>query len=626
MCGIVGYVGPRQARPLLLAGLEKLEYRGYDSAGISVLNGDRIETVRAVGNLSALRQAMAASGAAEEVTEEPGPAVALAEAPGTGIGHTRWATHGRVTEENAHPHFDTADRVHIVVNGIVENYLELKENLIAAGAHFTSETDAEVIAHLVAHHYDGDLVEAVRLAYLELRGHYAFVAMSADEPGVLVGVRKECPLIIGHGEGEQFIASAIPAFLRETRHVQYIEDDELAILRPAGTRFLTLDGAEHERETVEVDWDAETAEKQGYETFMLKEIHEQADAVAETIGERGARESGIDLGDLGSIDSEFLRTLRRVVVVACGTSYHAGLIGRYAIEEWSRVPVEVEIASEYRYRNPIVGEGDLVIGISQSGETADTLAAMRTARGRGAKVLAITNIMGSQATREADGVLYTRAGLEIGVAATKTFISQVIAMYLLALRLAELREALDEPTLAVTIAELKRLPHLISEVLEHSDEVARRIAEETRGAEFFLYLGRHVGLPVALEGALKLKEISYTATDAYAAGEMKHGPIALLDESTPVVVVATDSPVLEKVVSNIEEVRSRGARVVAVASQGNEEIARHAADVITVPSTHWMLAPALAVIPLQLLAYYIARARGLNVDQPRNLAKTVTVE
>jgi glucosamine--fructose-6-phosphate aminotransferase (isomerizing) len=569
---------------------------------------------------------MAAGGPSAEAVDEPEAAVALAEPPRTGIGHTRWATHGRVTEENAHPHFDTADRIHIVVNGIVENYVELKESLAAAGAHFTSETDAEVIAHLIADHYAGDLVEAVRAAYLMLRGHYAFVAMSADEPGLLVGVRKECPLIVGRGEGEQFIASAIPAFLRHTRQVQYVEDEELVILRPETTRFVGIDGTERERDTVEVNWDAETAEKQGYETFMLKEIHEQADAVAETIGERAARESGIDLGDLGSIDDEFLRTLRRVVVVACGTSYHAGLIGRYAIEEWSRVPVEVEIASEYRYRNPIVGAGDLVIGISQSGETADTLAAMRTARGRGARVLAITNIMGSQATREADGVLYTRAGLEIGVAATKTFISQVVAMYLVALRLAELRATLESEALATTIQEVKHLPHLINEVLEHADGVSRQVAAETTEAEFFLYLGRHVGLPVALEGALKLKEISYTATDAYAAGEMKHGPIALLDESTPVVVVATDSPVLEKVVSNIEEVRSRGARVIAVASDGNHEITRHARNVITVPRTHWMLAPALAVIPLQLLAYHIARARGLNVDQPRNLAKTVTVE
>ena len=620
MCGIVGYVGPRDVRSLLLAGLEKLEYRGYDSAGISVLAGERIDAVRAVGNLSALREAIAANG------HTGGVAVAERPQPGTGIGHTRWATHGRVTEENAHPHFDTADRIHIVVNGIVENYIELKERLLGDGARFTSETDAEVIAHLVAEHYDGDLVAAVRDAYRELRGHYAFVAMSLDEPGLLVGARKECPLIVGRGDGEQFIASAIPAFMRETREVQYIEDDEIVVLRPGDVEFLSIDGQARERETVAIDWDADTAEKQGYETFMLKEIHEQADAVAETIGERAAREKGIDLGDLGSIDDRLLRDVRRIVIVACGTSYHAGLIGRYAIEEWSRVPVEVEIASEYRYRNPVVGPGDLVIGISQSGETADTLAAMRTARTRGAAVLAVTNIMGSQATRDADGVLYTRAGLEIGVAATKTFISQVAVMYLLGLRLAEVRGALDPVVLADMVGQVRQLPHLITELLERGDADLRRIAEQNHGAEFFLYIGRHAGLPAALEGALKLKEISYIATDAYAAGEMKHGPIALLDERTPVVVVATDSPVLEKVISNIEEVRSRGARVIAIASEGNDEIAKHADDVINVPASHWMLAPALAVIPLQLLAYHIARQRGLNVDQPRNLAKTVTVE
>jgi glutamine---fructose-6-phosphate transaminase (isomerizing) len=631
MCGIVGYVGPRSVRPLLLAGLEKLEYRGYDSAGISILDGDRIDAVRAVGNLSALRSAVEAGRGTE--TEDPAAptAVALAEPPGpaTGIGHTRWATHGSVTEENAHPHYDTSDRVHLVVNGIVENYIELKERLIEEGAVFTSETDAEVIAHLVAHHYQGDLVQAVRTAYAELRGHYAFVAMSADEPGLLVGARKDCPLIIGRGEAEQFIASAIPAFLRETRRVQYIEDDEIVVVRPGGVDFQTAAGEPLQREVVEIDWDTETAEKQGYETFMLKEIHEQATAVAETIGERAAHGVGIDLGDLGPITDELLRGIRRIVVVACGTSYHAGLIGRYAIEEWSRVPVDVEIASEYRYRNPVVGPEDLVIGISQSGETADTLAAMRTAAARGAAVLAVTNIMGSQATRDADGVLYTRAGLEIGVAATKTFVSQVVAMYLLALRLAELRGTLAPEVLADTIAELRHLPHLISEMLDHGGENLEhiaRIAHENHAAEFFLYLGRHVGLPVALEGALKLKEISYIATDAYAAGEMKHGPIALLDDSTPVVVTATESPVLDKVISNIQEVRARKAKVIAVATEGDQRIAQHADEVIRVPRTNWMLAPLLAVIPLQLLAYHIARERGLNVDQPRNLAKTVTVE
>ena len=624
MCGIVGYVGPRKARPLLLAGLEKLEYRGYDSAGISVLEGDRIDAVRAVGNLSALREVIEASGRAQP--NSGGVAVAERPQPETGIGHTRWATHGGVTEENAHPHFDNTDRVHVVVNGIVENYISLKRRLVAEGAEFTSETDAEVIAHLIAHYNEGDLLEAVRRAYADLRGHYAFVAMSAEEPGLLVGARKECPLVVGRGEGEQFLGSAIPAFLRYTRHVQYIENDEIVVLRPDGVEFFTPDGAAVERETVEIDWDTETAEKQGFETFMLKEIHEQADAVAETIGERAARGVGIDLGDLGAIDDELLRTARRIVIVACGTSYHAGLIGRYAIEEFSRLPVEVEIASEYRYRNPVVGSGDVVIGISQSGETADTLAAMRTARERGAKVLAITNIMGSQATRDADGVLYTRAGLEIGVAATKTFVSQVVALYLFALRLAELRKTLDGQVLWETIGEVKRLQHRITEMFERGLAGVEQIADRVSDAEFFLYLGRHVGLPVALEGALKLKEISYIATDAYAAGEMKHGPIALLDEHTPVVVVATESPVLEKVISNIQEVRARGARVIAVATEGDEQIGEHCDEVIYVPRTEWMLAPLLAVIPLQLLAYHIARRRGLNVDQPRNLAKTVTVE
>ncbi len=635
MCGIVGYVGPRKVRPLLMEGLEKLEYRGYDSAGVSVVDGDRVDAVRAVGNLSALRSAIAR----REEGQDSGGAVAVAErpVPQTGIGHTRWATHGRVTEENAHPHYDTTDSVHIVVNGIVENYIALKVRLVEEGAVFTSETDAEVIAHLVAHHYDGDLLEAVRAAYAELRGHYAFVALTAREPGVLVGARKECPLIVGRGDGETFIASAIPAFLRETRRVQYIGDDELVVLRPEGTEFYTAAGEPVEHEVVEIDWDTDTAEKQGFETFMLKEIHEQADAVAETIGERAARGWGIDLGDLSPptqadgdrstpIDDDLLKRIRRVVIVACGTAYHAGLVGRYAIEQWARVPVEVDIASEYRYRDPVVGPDDLVIGISQSGETADTLAAMRTARAAGAKVLAVTNVMGAQATREADGVLYTRAGLEIGVAATKTFVSQITVMYLLALRLAEVREVMDRAELKPPISDLKRLPHLIAELLERDVNGLQDIAKAHYQSEFFLYLGRHVGLPIALEGALKLKEISYIATDAYAAGEMKHGPIALLDENTPVVVVATESPVLEKVVSNIQEVRARGARVIAIATEGDETIAEHADEVIRVPRTDWMLAPLLAVIPLQLLAYHIARLRGLNVDQPRNLAKTVTVE
>jgi glucosamine--fructose-6-phosphate aminotransferase (isomerizing) len=620
MCGIVGYVGSRPCRELLLSGLEKLEYRGYDSAGVSVLTADdRIESVRAVGNLSKLREAVT------ERVPATGGGVATAEADGTtGIGHTRWATHGRVTHANAHPHFDTADRVHIVLNGIVENHVELRDRLAAAGAEFTSETDAEVVAHLIAQHYDGDLVAAVRAAYADLRGHYAFVAMSADEPELLVGARKECPLVVGVGEGEHFIASAIPAFLAETRHIQLLNDGEIVVLRPGGAEFTTADGMPLDREATVVDWDEKAAEKDGYETFMLKEIHEQADAVAETIADRLAGDP-IDLGDIGLSDDE-LRNLSRISVVACGTSYHAGLVGRYVIEEWARVPVDMDIASEYRYRNPVLGPDNVVIGISQSGETADTLAAMRLAREKGARVLAITNVMGSQATRDSDGVLFTRAGPEVSVAATKTFVAQAAAMCLLGLKLAQLRGTLPPERIAELADELRELPHKIAELVDRVDATVTTIAEHWSSSGFFLYLGRHVGLPVCLEGALKLKEISYIPTDAYAAGEMKHGPIALLDEKTPVVCVATDAPVLDKVLSNVAEVRARGAHVIAVATDGNVGIGEHAEEVLRVPRTDWMLQPILAVIPLQLLAYRIARLRGLNVDQPRNLAKTVTVE
>jgi len=619
MCGIVGYVGRRPVQEILLTGLEKLEYRGYDSAGISIQSEGQLESVRAVGNLSRLKEALAARQAASA-----NGAVALLDRPATtGIGHTRWATHGRITEENAHPHYDDADRVHVVVNGIVENYMELKQELLAAGARFSSETDVEVIAHLIARGIDEHgFVEAVRRAYLRLRGHYSFVALSADEPDVLVGVRKECPMIVGFGDGEYFLASGIPAFLASTRTTLALEDDELAVLRCGGVELLTAAGAPFERATLEIDWDAEAAEKGGYETFMLKEIHEQADAVAETIADRTVRPDGVDLPEL---DDELLRGARRIVIVACGTSYHAGLIGRYVLEAWGRIPVEIDIASEYRYRDPIVGPGDLVIGITQSGETLDTLAAMRLARSRGATVVAVTNMMGSQATRDADATVYTRAGLEISVAATKTFLAQVAVMYLIALRIAEARETLPAERRRELVAQLKQIPHDIQVLLEGGEDAIAAVAERHHAKEFFLYIGRHIGLAVGLEGALKLKEISYTATDAYAAGEMKHGPIALLDEATPVVVVATDSPVLEKVVSNIQEVRARGAHVIAVATDGTD-LGAHADDVLRVPPTDWMLQPLLAVIPLQLLAYRIARARGLNVDQPRNLAKTVTVE
>jgi len=624
MCGIVGYVGPKPVQELLLEGLRKLEYRGYDSAGVSILgaHGD-IDAVRAVGALdnlcAAVRQRAAAGGAVATATQETT----------TGIGHTRWATHGRVNEENAHPHFDTTDKVHVVVNGIVENYLSLKHRLRDMGATFTSETDAEVIAHLVAHHLAaGDLVEAVRRAYGELEGHFAFVAMAAEEPGVLVGARKECPLVVGVGDGERFLASAVPAFLAHTNRVQWIENDEIVVIRPGATEILTPEGEVLDRPVDQLDWDEATAEKGGFETFMLKEIHEQADAVAETIADRTVRETGVDFA--GEFDEALLRDAKRIVVVACGTSYHAGLIGKYALQEWARMPVGIDIASEYRYANPVVGEGDLVIGITQSGETADTLAAMRLGRERGAKVLAVTNVMGSQATRDSDATLFTRAGLEVGVAATKTFLCQVAAMYLLALRLAELRGALPPERIAELIAQLKALPHdidaLVARLADDEQSPIPAIADRLHMNQFFFYIGRHVGLPVALEGALKLKEISYIPTDAYAAGEMKHGPIALLSKDTPVVCIATRSPVLDKMVSNMQEVRARDAYRIAVATEGDLEIGEHAEEVLRIPETDWILQPLLAVIPLQLLAYAIARRRGLNVDQPRNLAKTVTVE
>jgi len=462
MCGIIGYVGSRECRDLLLQGLQRLEYRGYDSAGLSLVNDGSIGSVHAVGNLQNLREAVARANGHLDGS--------------TGIGHTRWATHGRVTEANAHPHWDTSERFHIVLNGIVENWTELRDRLKAEGAEFTSETDAEVVAHLIASHFHGDLVEAVRLAYNDLRGHYAFVAMSADEPGVLVGARKECPLVVGLGDGESFIASAIPAFMSETRNVQLVHDGEIVAVTATGSHFISPDGTEIERDVERVDWNDEQAEKGGYETFMLKEIHEQADAVAETIAGRIA-EDEVALEDLGAVTDDFLKDMRRVVIVGCGTAYHAGLVGRYAIEWWSRLPVEMDIASEFRYRNPVIDERDLVIGISQSGETADTLAAMRLARERGAKVLAVTNFQGSQATRDSDGVLFTRAGLEIGVAATKTFVAQVAAMYLFAVKLAQVRGKLEPDVVGALSAELRGMPHSIATLLNDVDDQVRTIAE-----------------------------------------------------------------------------------------------------------------------------------------------------
>ena len=621
MCGIVGYVGKRPCRDLLIQGLQKLEYRGYDSAGISLLEDGHIESVRAVGNLANLRDAVEA-----DDRKHGDGGVAVAAPPATiGLAHTRWATHGRVTEENAHPHGDCSDDVHIVLNGIVENHSELRAQLREEGHVFSSETDAEIVAHLIEKHYEGDLTDAVRAAFADLRGHYAFAAMHADHQDTLVAARQECPLVVGLGEGETFVASAIPAFLAETRRALTVENGEIVTVTPEGATVTGAAGEPIEREEDEVTWDEDAAEKGGYATFMRKEIDEQPDAVAETITDRLASADSVDLSEL-DLDPEFVKRMRRIVIVACGTSYHAGLVGRYAIEQWARVPVEMDIASEYRYRDPVVNEDDLVLGITQSGETADTLAAMRLARERGAKVVALTNIMGSQATRDADAVLFTRAGLEIGVAATKTFTCQVAAMYLLGLWIAQERRTLPDERLAELIAELKALPAAITKTLDTVEGKVKAVARAEHDGRFFLYLGRNIGLPVCLEGALKMKEISYIPSDAYAAGEMKHGPIALLDESTPVVCVATESPILDKMLSNIEEVRARGADVISVATEGSTKVTEASDLTIEVPRTDWILQPIVAIIPLQLLAYHVARMQGLNVDQPRNLAKTVTVE
>jgi glutamine---fructose-6-phosphate transaminase (isomerizing) len=609
MCGIIGYVGNRPAKPLLLQGLKRLEYRGYDSAGIALLEDDGLDYVRAVGPL-------------ENLVEATGPNGSVST---TGLGHTRWATHGGVTEQNAHPLTACdAGTLAIVLNGIVENYRELRDELLQHGHAFRSETDAETIVHLLEDAYEGDLVAAVRAVYPRLEGHFTFVVIHHDHPGHLVGVRHQTPMVVGLGKDENFLASNLAAFLAETRRVQYPDDGEIVSITPGGVEIFDVEtGATVEHDVVEVDWDDDAAERSGYETFMLKEIYEQPEGVAETIGDR-VRHGHLVLEGLGLSEQE-LKDLRRIVIVACGTSYHAGVVGRYAIEEWARVPVEPDVASEWIYRNPVIDPGTLVIGISQSGETRDTIQAMKLARAHGARTVAITNMMGSQITREVDSVLYTRTGLEVGVAASKTFTAQTALLFLIGLKLAQCRQTLPEAEVQFILDELYDLPEKMQRFLQ-GDHPIEEIAQRFHDRAFFLYLGRHIGLPVALEGALKLKEISYIPTEAYSAGEMKHGPIALLEEGTPVVVVATRIHVYDKIVSNIQETRARGAHVIAIATDGNEDIQHHADDVIYVPKSPAFIQAALAILPLQLLAYRIARLRGLNVDQPRNLAKTVTVE
>ena len=606
MCGIIGYAGERPAREIVLAGLARLEMRGYDSSGLCLHDGDRIARTRVVGGPALLEPLVAASAAT------------------TGLGHTRWATHGGVCEANAHPFWGCADgEIAIALNGIVENFAELKERLCAAGHDFSSETDAEVVAHLVEDAYDGDLVAAVQAAVVHLDGHFAFLALHRDHPGTIVGTRRDVPLVAGLGAGEAFLASSISAFQEETDVFLTVEHGELVVLREGGVvTLLTPDGHEVDRAPERADWELDSADRGTHESYMLKEMHEQPTALAATLqGRIGAA------GALAELELPALADPRvsRIVIVACGTALHAGMAGRFMLEQWGRITTATEVASEWRYREPIVGPDTLVVAISQSGETADTLAALRLAREHGAPTLAITNAPGSQLTREADAVLLTRAGHEMGVAATKTFVSQVAMLAALALRIGSDRGVIDAATFTTLAGDLAHIPDTVRHYLS-GDHPVREIAERFAEAPFFLYLGRDTGVPVCLEGALKLRELTYIPTEAYPAGEMKHGPIALVEQDTPVVCVATNGPAYDKLLSNIQEVRARGAHVIAIASEGNEAIQHLVDDVVYVPATTALLSPLVATVPLQQLAYSLARARGLDVDRPRNLAKTVTVE
>ncbi len=612
MCGIIGYVGSRPCKELVLQGLEHLEYRGYDSAGMVLVDGNGLERARAVGPVQALRDV--AGGLSATAT--------------LGMGHTRWATHGVVQERNAHPFLSDDGRFGVLMNGIFENYVDLRAGVAAKGYTLSSDTDTEALVHLIADAYDGDLAETCRRIYPQLEGHFAFLAVCADEPDRIIGARLAWPpLVVGRGANETFLASFTPAFLEQTRSIQIVDEGEIVIATAEGVEFrAVVDGSVREHEIEQADDSLEVAAKGGYETFMLKEIHEQPTAIADTIAER-FQHGALHLDGFGLSDDE-LRAINRVLIVGCGTALHAGLVGRYLIEEWAGIATEADVASEWRYRNGVFDPQTLVVAISQSGETADTLAAMQIAKERGARVVALTNIMGSAIARAADGVLYTRAGLEIGVAASKTFTAQVTLMTLMALHLGAVRGSMSSERVAEIGEELRLLPNLVQRVLDDTalDAQLDMLADRFAHDRFFLYLGRHLGLPISQEGALKLKEISYIPTDAYAAGEMKHGPIALLGEDTPVVAVATDSHVFEKMASNLEEVRARGAHVIAVATEGNATIAQHAEHVLYVPRTRPELQPILAIVPLQLLAYKIAGRLGLDVDRPRNLAKTVTVE
>ncbi len=613
MCGIIGYIGDKPVVPVLIEGLRRLEYRGYDSAGIA-LAGDGLEIRRSAGKLARLEEVIAAQPVDGDY----------------GLGHTRWATHGRPTEENAHPHRDCTGRIVVVHNGIIENYLDLKHELEADGHLFQTETDTEVIAHLVEREMRDDGLEcAVRRALVAVKGLFGLVLLSADDPQKLVAVRNGPPILVGLGDQEFFVASDVPAILSHTRNVVFLGDQEVAVITRAGVEFTDFDGAAVQTTTQRITWDPVMAEKAGYKHFMLKEIFEQPWAVQETVLGRASLESGqVFLGEL-EIPEERLRAVERIVLLACGTSWHAALVGKFVIERLTGVPVEVDYGSEYRYRDPVVTAATLAVVVTQSGETADTLAALREAHRKGAVSIAICNVVGSMATREADATVYTHAGPEIGVASTKAFTSQLVAFHLLALYLAQVQETLPPDAARAHLEDLNHLPRLLEQTLR-CDEVIRTVARRFHAHRNFLYLGRGINYPIALEGALKLKEISYIHAEGYPAGEMKHGPIALIDEDMPVVALLPAGPVFEKMASNLQQAKTRGGAIIAVTNTAHEEIAplidpsRDA--IITIPDSPPLLTPIVMVVPLQLLAYHIAVRRGCDVDQPRNLAKSVTVE
>jgi glucosamine--fructose-6-phosphate aminotransferase (isomerizing) len=610
VCGIVGYVGERPALDVVMQGLRRLEYRGYDSAGVAVLDGDGLQVERRAGKLANLDEALAARAM-----------------PGSlGIGHTRWATHGAPTDRNAHPHLDCDGRIAVVHNGTLENFAELREGLEARDHILRSETDTEAVAHLIEERYrdnGGDLADAVRTVCRELEGSFVLVVSASDQPELVVGARRNLPLVVGLGEGENFLASDVTAFIAYTRDARAIDQDQVVELRRDGVRVTDLDGGPVDGSTYHVDWDTAAAEKAGYEYFMLKEIDEQPEAVKETIGGR-LGPGGLHLDEL-AISDEDIRGFQQAIIVACGSSYHSAMVGKYAIERWTRIPTQVEIASEFRYRDPVVDSKTLVIAISQSGETADTLEALRHARQQGAWAMAVTNTVGSSVARESDAVFYTRGGPEIAVASTKAVMTQLAAMYLVGLHLAQVRGTRDADEVRSHYRDLAETPALIASTLTRMD-VVRKIAREISSAERVLFLGRHVGYPMALEGALKLKELAYVSAEGMPAGEIKHGPIALIEQGTPVVVLATRHALSPKLVTNVQEIKARGARTIVIATDGDESVTPYADHLIRVPDTKSLLSPLLTIVPMQVFAAEFAMARGLDVDQPRNLAKSVTVE